>query len=284
MSYTTTTHRETYPALTAQRLPPNRTVLITGAGSGIGRATALSHARLGAASLILLGRRADTLAETASQIKAAHPSVDVAVHAVDILSLPSLTEIFSSRKIDTVIHCAGALLPLRPVADQDQAELWAVFETNARGALNVALAYAKSIPEEGGKGVILGLNSAGVFMPFKGGLPGMGGYAAAKLAAVKLLDSVAADTCAGGKRDLRVTHVHPGLLKTDMAERFEEIGISFPYDDMTLPADFLVWAGSEEADFLADRFVHASWDVEELKAKREKIQGGSDLTIGLLGV
>jgi NAD(P)-dependent dehydrogenase (short-subunit alcohol dehydrogenase family) len=298
MSYTSTTHHTTYPTLSSFSSPPS-TVLITGSGSGIGAATALSFARAGATSLILLGRRADRLASTAQAIASAHPSVRVTVHAADVLSLPALREIFSTTKIDAVVHAAGVLLPLVPLADQDPDAVWANFETNLRGALNVATEYARSLAQDGRRGVFVDVNSAGVVMP---AIPGVGAYIGAKLALVKTLEYVGLES--GGR--LRVVHVHPGVIKTGMADIMEEAGMAFQYDDgeftlglvrwgemggvmltrtgvlVSLPADFMVWAASEEAAFLKDRFVFAHWDVDELKARKEEIQKG-ELSLGLVG-
>jgi short-subunit dehydrogenase len=275
MSYTTKTHTTTYPSLSSFSVPANTTVLITGAGSGIGRATALSHARAGVKSLILLGRRLEPLASTAQLIESLHPAVSVSVYAVDILDFSALAHIFASHSVDAVVHAAGDLLPLQPIAQQDQEKLWSSFEINVRGTLNVALAFVKSIPD-GKEGVFVGLNSAGVFMPAFGGVSA---YLSSKLAAVKLLDSLAAEN----KGKLRVTHVHPGAIKTGMAELFERGGIVFPYDDISLPADFLVWVGSQEAGFLGGRYVFANWDVDELKSRKEEIEESQDLTVGLVG-
>lgn len=155
--------------------------------------------------------------------------------------------------------------------------MWGSVEVNLRGTLNVALALVKSIPADGKKeAVFVSLNSAGVFMPSFGGV---GAYVAAKLAALKILESLAVEE--GGK--VRVVHVHPGAVKTEMAERFEEKGIVFPYDDVSLPADFLVWVGSEEARFLGGKYVFAGWDVDELKGRKEEIAKGLELTVGLAG-
>ena len=52
---------------------------------------------------------------------------------------------------------------------------------------------------------------------------------------------------------------------------------------VNLPAHFLVWVVSEEASFLKGKFVWANWDVEELKALKGGIEGGSLLTVGLEG-
>ncbi|KAF5518725.1 hypothetical protein CGCA056_v009448 [Colletotrichum aenigma] len=69
-----------------------------------------------------------------------------------------------------------------------------------------------------------------------------------------------------------------------MAEELEKAGLKFPYDDISLPADFLVWTASQEAAFLNGKFVFANWDVEELKASAGKIEGGADLSMMLRGL
>lgn len=45
----------------------------------------------------------------------------------------------------------------------------------------------------------------------------------------------------------------------------------------------MVWVASPEAEFLNGKLVWANWDVEELKASKEKIMAGPALTIGLNG-
>lgn len=50
-----------------------------------------------------------------------------------------------------------------------------------------------------------------------------------------------------------------------------------------LPAKFVVWIASPEGEFLRDRFVWASWDVEELEGVEEEITRGNLLTMGLKG-
>jgi hypothetical protein len=50
-----------------------------------------------------------------------------------------------------------------------------------------------------------------------------------------------------------------------------------------LPASFVVWIASPEAEFLKGKFVWSNWDVDELKAKREHFAASNDLTLGLIG-
>ena len=49
---------------------------------------------------------------------------------------------------------------------------------------------------------------------------------------------------------------------------------------VNLPAHFLVWAASREAEFLRNKLVFATWDVDELVARREEIANCPELLIG----
>jgi hypothetical protein len=50
-----------------------------------------------------------------------------------------------------------------------------------------------------------------------------------------------------------------------------------------LSGRFFLWLASEEAKFLKGRFVWVNWDVDELKARAEEIQGSKDLELALTG-
>ena len=52
---------------------------------------------------------------------------------------------------------------------------------------------------------------------------------------------------------------------------------------VSLPADFVVWAASPAAAFLKGKLVWSNWDVEELMARAEEIEAGNTLTLGLNG-
>lgn len=68
---------------------------------------------------------------------------------------------------------------------------WRSFEINVRGTLNVALSYLASISPRNKQGVFVALDSAGVFMP---PFPGVGAYLSSKLASVKMLNGLAAES------------------------------------------------------------------------------------------
>ena len=111
-SYTKTTHSKTYPSISPTRpaLTTNtKTILITGSTGGIGRATAQSYASSHPRAIILLGRRADSLAETASLVQAIDGSISVQTHAVDLCNAPAVRSVMDQVAaefggIDILVH------------------------------------------------------------------------------------------------------------------------------------------------------------------------------------
>ncbi|GKT66965.1 NADP(+)-dependent dehydrogenase [Colletotrichum tofieldiae] len=287
MSYTQATHSASYPAISPSN-PSNsaarKVVLVTGAGSGIGQAAATSFAIAGAKALILIGRRLDFLAKTAAIISTKNPDVEIRRHAIDICDAETLKSAMAETvsafgPIDIVIHAAGVLPNLGPISTTPVNELWKAFEVNIKGTLSVAQALlATDISEKraSSKPVLVTLNTAGILMP---PLPGMGGYVVSKAPLLKLMEYLAAEN----PDKLRTVTVHPGLIRTPMALELEKTGLKFPYDDVSLPADFLVWVTSAEASFLNGKFVFANWDIEELKARRAEIENGMELSLVLSG-
>lgn len=301
-SYTKATHSSTYAAINPT-LPAlssaGKVVVITGATGGIGRATALSFATSGPKALVLLGRRSDALAETATVVRAAHGSLTVETHAVDLLDSDKLRRIFTNvaathGAVDVVIHAAGVLAPVVPLLDADPATFLDGYETTVVGTLVLAqaLVLGNGVAEKKDT-TLINLTTAGVFFP---PFPGMGAYVSSKMAAIKLLQAFGAEN-----PHVRIHHVHPGFLDTAMSTQLAKTTkLPFSFDDSTflplmsphptlddemltyasvsLPADFLVWIASPEAKFLNGKIVFAAWDVDELKSREKEIVGNSPLT------
>lgn len=303
-SYTKVTHSATYAGINPTQpclSTANKVVLITGASGGIGRATASSFAASGPRALILLGRRADALAETATIVRASHAEVTIQTHEAELCDASSVRNAMNKVAaefggIDILVHCAGVLAPVVPLLEVDPATFLDGYKTTVVGTLVTAQAVVlanKTVSTTEDKPVtFINLTTAGIlFPPF----PGMGAYVSSKMAAVKLLQSFAAEN-----PQVRVHNVHPGLLRTAMSAKLAEtIQLPYAYDDSTyhltrspsiqvinhcfsflpfavsLPADFLVWIASSEAEFLKDKIVFAAWDVEELKARQKEIVGGA---------
>ncbi|KAI1111330.1 cellulase signal transduction associated dehydrogenase [Nemania sp. NC0429] len=286
-SYTKVNHSATYPSIDPRQpglSTAGKVVVITGATGGIGRGTSTSFAVSGPRALILLGRRADALKETAILAQAANKEVIVQTHAVDLCDTPGLRSVFEKVAaefggIDILVHSAGKLAPVVPLLKADPATFLDGYHTTVVGTLNVAQAVVLA-NKEGREITFVHLTTAGIlFPPF----PGMGAYVSSKMAAVKLLQSFAAEN-----PNVRLHHVHPGFLETAMSNELgQTIKLPYAYDEMSLPADFLVWIASPEAKFLQDKLVFSAWDVEELKSRQKEIVGGhpgtGELFIGFSG-
>lgn len=277
-SYTKVTHSATYAAINPT-LPAlssaDRVVVITGATGGIGRATALSFAASGPKALVLLGRREDALAETAALVRANHGSLKVETHALDLMESAKLRRVFADvttthGAVDIVIHAAGVLAPVVPLVDADPATFLDGYKTTVVGTLALAQALVLSNGEKNDT-TLVNLTTAGIFFP---PFPGMGAYISSKMAAVKLLQAFGAEN-----PHVRIHHVHPGFLDTAMSTQLAKTTkLPFSFDDISLPADFLVWVASPEAKFLNGKIVFAAWDVEELKSREKEILGTSPFT------
>ncbi|RDW59357.1 SDR family NAD(P)-dependent oxidoreductase [Aspergillus mulundensis] len=278
-SYTKVTHSATYAAINPTQpglSTAGKVVLITGASGGIGRATALSFAASGPQTLILLGRRADALAKTATIVRANYADVPVQTYEAELCNASSVRNSMNNAAaefggIDVLVHCAGVLAPVVPLLEANPDTFLDGYKTTVVGTLvtaqAVVLANKTVSPDENKPVTFINLTTAGIlFPPFTG----MGAYVSSKMAAIKLLQAFAAEN-----PQVRLHNVHPGLLETAMSAKLAEtIKLPYAYDDISLPADFLVWIASPEAEFLKDKIVFAAWDVDELKMREKEILGG----------
>ncbi|OTA53585.1 NAD(P)-binding protein [Hypoxylon sp. EC38] len=284
MNYTKIQHTKPYEAISPS-LPhlsaASKSAFIVGGSAGIGKATALAFLQAGCRRLALTGRREAVLSFTAAELRAQHPSARVLTFAVDVSSTEAMNASFATAKaefgpLDVVVNCAAYQPSLNSLSTADLAEWWRGFEVNVRGAAILAQCVARHAAADA---VVLHLGTAGAVFPANGGWP-MSGYAASKLASIKVMEYFGAEN-----PGLRVISVHPGIVTETEGGRkmIEETGMEFPSDDINLPAHFLVWAASKEAEFLKNKFVFARWDVDELKARKEEIAQLPELLLGLNG-
>ncbi|KAI1811785.1 hypothetical protein GGS20DRAFT_561358 [Poronia punctata] len=278
MNYTKTHHTAPYASIAPTRAAlsaANKTVLIVGASSGIAQETARAFLEAGSASLVLVSRRTGTLTTFVSGLQEKYPAAEIQTLEAGVCDAEALTAAFSSVKspVDVVINCAGYAPTLAPVAKSDLKDFWRGFEVNVLGPATLAQVIAARAPGA----TFLQLGTAGALFPAQ--MP-MAGYATSKLALVKLMEYVGAEN-----PGLRVVTVHPGVVpETEGGQKMvKESGVAWPGDDIKLPARFLVWAASDEASFLKNKFVFANWDVDEMKARAEEIAASPELTIGLNG-
>lgn len=198
-----------------------KTVLITGASSGIGASLAREFASRGY-NLGLLARRADRLQELAAEIKRQSPAVHVEVAALDVCDRPSAPGVIAElgqRLGGYQIMVANAgVTGIRKSGSGDLTTDEKIFETNLYGAIATLDAATAHFKEHGG-GQLVGISSVAAFF----GIPGSAAYSASKAALSNYLDAMRKEL---GKYQIKVTAIHPGFVNTDLAPNMEKYPFS----------------------------------------------------------
>lgn len=190
-----------------------RSILVTGASSGIGRATACLLARSGA-RLVLHGRDIGRLDETAAMLAGSGHKVR-AGHFDDADTVADMIKTIAAEEgeLDGIFHSAGTEL-VRPMRMTKQAQVDQLFGPSIHAALGIGRAASS-------KGV-LGDGGALLFMSSVAGsrgTPGMAAYSAAKAAVDGMVRSLA---CELAPRRIRVNAIAAGAVGTEMHERLSK--------------------------------------------------------------
>lgn len=198
-----------------------RTVVVTGAGSGLGRATAIRMAGEGA-RVALLDRDPDRLEALAAELGDAALSLPVDI--VDAQATERAIRAVLERlgRIDVCVNAAGIATPgviTNGSAPLPLDDFRRVIEVNLIGLFDVmrhcVTAMAANEPEDGERGVVINVSSGA----WNQGQRGQAAYAASKAAVVGLTLPVARDLARHG---IRVVAVAPGLFETAMASGLSE--------------------------------------------------------------
>ncbi|WP_241675620.1 SDR family NAD(P)-dependent oxidoreductase [Klebsiella indica] len=186
----------------------DKTVVVTGAGSGMGRAAAIRLASEGA-KVMLLGRQVGGLEEVRDEIK--HAGGFAEVFPCDIRSESQVKETFIQvasvfQHVDALFANAGYLGAFKPLAEADVADFSEPLATNLEGTF---LTIRHCLPLIN-KGAIL-INASWTTGSV---MPGSGIYAATKSALLAIMHTLAVEC---GPRGIRVNAVSPGVILTPMA-------------------------------------------------------------------
>ncbi|MER5423001.1 SDR family NAD(P)-dependent oxidoreductase [Streptosporangium roseum] len=233
----------------------DKVVLVTGGGSGIGRAVAQGFARQGA-QVVVAARGQEALDQTVKLIEAeGGRAAALAVDVSDSASVAGLVGRIVERygRLDIAINNAG-VLAMGQVADQPEDDFAQVIDINLNG---IFLSMKHQIPAmlAGGGGVIVNFSSQ---IGTHKRIPGFGAYAASK-AGVTALTRTAALEYIG--RGIRINAISPGPHDTSMSMRPGEteadraarvkgqlpIGRVGSLDEIT---GTVLWLASEDAGFV----------------------------------
>ena len=187
----------------------DKTVLITGASSGIGEALAVEFGRRGA-RVGLLARRAEVLREVVAKVEAAGGrAFAVAVDVRDAGEVRAASAKVREQfgEIDVLVANAG-IGEITLAREFDIEVVTQVLSVNVLGAMN---SVAAVLPEmiARGSGQLVGISSLAAYR----GFPGSGAYCASKAALSTFFESLRAEL---RPRGIYVTTIHPGFIDTPM--------------------------------------------------------------------
>jgi hypothetical protein len=227
-----------------------KTVLVTGASSGIGRATATAFAREGA-RLLVCARRLEPLQELQQTLAAAGASavrsfqLDVQKRAdveAAIASLPA-----DWRDIDILVNNAGLSRGLAKLYEDDPENWEEMIDTNVKGLLYVTKSVVPGMVARG-RGHVINLGSTAAYITYANGAV----YCASKAAEKSISEGLKIDLMG---TPVRVTSIDAGMVETNFSNvrfRGDEERAAKVYQNITPlqpedVADAIVWAASRPA-------------------------------------
>lgn len=234
-----------------------KTILITGASRGIGRATALLAASKGWSIAVNYVNNMLLAEETVRSIermggKAVAVRGDVAIEAEVIAMFDEAEQRLG--KLDGVVINAGIVAPSMRLAEMSAERLRRMFDVNVLGAYLCARQAARVLPQDrGGKGgaiVLVSSAAARLGSPFE-----YVDYAGSKAALDTLAIGLAKELAAQG---VRVNAVRPGLIETELhasggqPDRAERLGVGTPIGRPGRPdevAEAIIWLLSDAASY-----------------------------------
>ncbi|MGO8965992.1 SDR family oxidoreductase [Mycobacterium sp.] len=187
--------------------------LVTGAGAGIGRATAIELARHGADTVVIVDRDLAAAEETAVAVREA--GAGAAVYQADVSDDTAISALAAQVNdehgvVDILVNNAGIGMAGR-FLETTPAHWDNILAVNLRGVLNGSRAFATQMVDRGEGGTIINVSSAAAFLPSKS----MIAYGTTKAAVLAFSESLRADLADDG---ITVTAVCPGFVNTNIAK------------------------------------------------------------------
>jgi short-subunit dehydrogenase/pimeloyl-ACP methyl ester carboxylesterase len=187
--------------------------LVTGAGAGIGRATAIELARRGADTVVIVDRDLAAAEETAVAVREA--GAGAAVYQADVSDDTAINSLAAQVNdehgvVDILVNNAGIGMAGR-FLETTPAHWDNILAVNLRGVLNGSRAFATQMVDRGEGGTIINVSSAAAFLPSKS----MIAYGTTKAAVLAFSESLRADLADDG---ITVTAVCPGFVNTNIAK------------------------------------------------------------------
>jgi 3-oxoacyl-[acyl-carrier protein] reductase len=210
-----------------------KVAIVTGGGTGVGRATSLSLAKLGYEVVVNYSRSHEEAEQTVSEIKSlGRQALVIRADVADDVACREMvsTAVATFGRIDVLVNCAG-MTRFIPFSELDQVtdDVWEkLFKVNVVGAFHCARAVREPMNKSGG-GVIINVSSVAAILGQGSSIP----YCCSKAA----LDNLTISLARTFAPSIRVNGVAPGFI----TGRWLQGGLGANYDrmkqayDQTLP-------------------------------------------------
>jgi NAD(P)-dependent dehydrogenase (short-subunit alcohol dehydrogenase family) len=188
-----------------------RTALVSGAGNGLGRATALALAEAGA-RVLLVGRTPQRLTDVLTEVKARGGAGGVAVCDVaDPEAVARLSDELRDESVSILVNNAGVAGPVAPLTEVEPEDWDAVFASNVRGVYLMCRAFIPPMTARG-SGDVINIASVSGKRPLARRTP----YVASKMAVIGLTATLAHEV---GPLGVNVNSLSPGPVRGPRMER-----------------------------------------------------------------
>ncbi len=242
---------------------PAHTVLVTGASSGIGAATALAFARSGARVALHYNEGADRCREVADQIE--DKTRLAGLFQANLSGSGGCRRLVAEvlrgcGRIDTLVNNAGGLSERHDFLEITEAHWQSVLDTNVKSVLVVSQAVVQHMIGRGG-GTIINLSSVA---SRNGGSRGVIAYAASKGAITAMTKGMARELIGHG---IRVNAVNPGVIQTPLHDRatrpdqMRQLVAQIPQGRTGTPreiAEVIVFLASPSASYIVGESIEAN--------------------------
>jgi NAD(P)-dependent dehydrogenase (short-subunit alcohol dehydrogenase family) len=266
----------------------HRIALVTGAGTGIGKATSIAFARAGTRGIVLAGRRLPQLEETADLV--ADLGAIPLVVPTDVVEETAVEELVSTAiekfgRLDACFNNAGILGTFNPVWDLSEQDFDEVMAVNLKAVWLCCKHQITAMRRLRAGGSIVNTSS----WLAHGAFPGSSLYSASKAALDGMIRAIAQEAAVEG---IRVNNVNPGIIETPMFRAAAaDSNADRPFVQHTPArrlgqpedvADAVVWLSSDAARFVTGQNIlidggytipgHRAWATDAVASQKMENQ------------
>jgi NAD(P)-dependent dehydrogenase (short-subunit alcohol dehydrogenase family) len=233
----------------------NKVALVTGGGTGIGRAVAKALVAEGA-RVVVTGRREEPLKQLAAEFpdSVRYITMDVTEKGAPANAVRFVIEQF--QRLDVLVNNAG-MGALGPLAELGDDAIQQTFAVNVEGVLITTREAIPSLSQKGGAVVNISSTLA------QASMPGTAAYSGSKAAMERITSALAVEL---GPQGIRVNAVAPGVTKSDMSdtvpqEMLDGMVAQTPLGRMGQPEDIaraVVFLASDDASWITGQVLQSS--------------------------